>query len=503
MKRVKHLLSTDWNKSAVDILREELENLDKDQTATFFESVATLMANQVRELITKSVNAFVEFFRRFRKPNNEYPTPKEIMTREFDPDTPLEDNFIILTLNVNNTNQIIFTDPIGEVRDQLLNLVNEIIKQSEYLPRPENTIARSEKLHLWHVLDDDDLVRNAKNEIQEILEQNMGIVEKALHVYDDYLFILKERQRVDAFLADSKGYSREDFAAEIAKYQNTWNKIADTMPKELRMNMFMIDCTELNKRLCLECEQLIDRILNRAMEFVLNDTARQIHSLIKNVGERFAQSSKESTAILVSAEKEFEDFKLFKRQELINQYNDLIEWLCFLYNNPRLKILEEHVKSVKQAHDQILKINQYIEAKEKSLRSDREEVVNRLHTKKKVFTESLEKIKVELDKFRENNTKRLEDEYNKTIKMMNDELRNLNDEMQEINQMEIDLDDPPTEYPEIDKYKVDIKPFEELWSIVKIQTAKLAQWQEGPLLQLDPEEVEKDHKTIRPSIRLP
>lgn len=52
--------------------------------------------------------------------------------------------------------------------------------------------------------------------------------------------------------------------------------------------------------------------------------------------------------------------------------------------------------------------------------------------------------------------------------MMNDELRNLTDEMQEINQMEIDLDDPPTEYPEIDKYKLDVKPFEELWSIVKI-----------------------------------
>ena len=44
-KKVKHLLSSDWNKAAVDILREELENLDKDQTATFFESVATLMAN--------------------------------------------------------------------------------------------------------------------------------------------------------------------------------------------------------------------------------------------------------------------------------------------------------------------------------------------------------------------------------------------------------------------------------------------------------------------------
>jgi hypothetical protein len=28
--KIKGLLSSDWNKSAVDILREELENLDKD-----------------------------------------------------------------------------------------------------------------------------------------------------------------------------------------------------------------------------------------------------------------------------------------------------------------------------------------------------------------------------------------------------------------------------------------------------------------------------------------
>ena len=75
MAKVKNLLSSDWNKAAVDILREELENLDKDQTSTFFESVATLMANQVRELIAKSINSYLEFFRRFRKPNKEYPTP--------------------------------------------------------------------------------------------------------------------------------------------------------------------------------------------------------------------------------------------------------------------------------------------------------------------------------------------------------------------------------------------------------------------------------------------
>jgi hypothetical protein len=120
MKKVKALLTGDWNKSAIDILREELENLDKDQTKTFFESIATLMSNQVRDLIKKSVMAYVEFFRRFSKANDEYPTPSEIMTREFDPDTPLEDNFIILTLDINNANQIHFTNPLNEVKETLL-----------------------------------------------------------------------------------------------------------------------------------------------------------------------------------------------------------------------------------------------------------------------------------------------------------------------------------------------------------------------------------------------
>jgi hypothetical protein len=48
-------------------------------------------------------------------------------------------------------------------------------------------------------------------------------------------------------------------------------------------------------------------------------------------------------------------------------------------------------------------------------------------------------------------------------------LANLTNELREINEMEVDLDDPPTEYPEIDKYKADIRPFEELWKVVKEQ----------------------------------
>jgi len=66
------------------------------------------MANQVRELITKSVHSYVDFFRRFKK--DKYPSPVEIIDREFDPDTPLEDNFLVLKLHVDGY-RITFKEP--------------------------------------------------------------------------------------------------------------------------------------------------------------------------------------------------------------------------------------------------------------------------------------------------------------------------------------------------------------------------------------------------------
>jgi len=144
MQKVKGLLSTDWNKSAVDILREELENLDKDQTKTFFESTATLMANQVRELIEQSLHKYVDFIERFKFPT--YPKPDEIIKREYDADSPYEDNFIAIKLDIDQTkNEIKFDVPLEEVQKELELIVDHIVAQSKNLPRPENTIQRSEK----------------------------------------------------------------------------------------------------------------------------------------------------------------------------------------------------------------------------------------------------------------------------------------------------------------------------------------------------------------------
>ena len=108
----------------------------------------------------------------------------------------------------------------------------------------------------------------------------------------------------------------------------------------------------------------------------------------------------------------------------------------------------------------------------------------------------LEEIKSDLDKFKDYENKRKEDEYNKTIANINLKLQQLSEEMQRINEQEADLDFPISEYALIDECKQQIKPYEELWKLVKEFQFKMNLWNDGDLLKLDPEEVEKDHKTM-------
>jgi hypothetical protein len=323
MSKIKGLLSSDWNKSAVDILREELENLDKDQTKTFFESVATLMANQVRELIEQSVHSYVEFIQRYK--SESYPEPNEILLREYDADSPFEDNFISLKLTIEenenkNEPKIVFSDPLDNVQHELEKIVDLIVQQSSNLPRPENTIARSDKMHLWDIQVDDELVSKAKSKISQTLDENLKIVQKAVNVYDEYLWILQEKQRVTEFISNSdkeNSYDKNEFQGLIDKFKDTIEKIREEMPFEIRMNMFLIKCSDINNALCEECETIIDIILQKVSDLVFIQWANKITHDVKQIQENNTQKSN-NTGELVKYEKRLEDVKNIEHKMLTN-----------------------------------------------------------------------------------------------------------------------------------------------------------------------------------------
>ena len=245
--KVRALLNQDWQRSAVDILREELENLDKDQTTTFFDSVAALMSNQVRELTTKSIQEYIDFFNRFKKAGANYPTPDEIIKREYGPGEKFEKTFLTLKLEIHSKKIAIdFQDKLDEVRKSLVNIIETMVERINSIPRADTQIANSEKTHLWDIKLDDEIVLNAKKEVETILFENLQVAQKAINVYDEYKFLLEEDSRIEKFLESTNEPTREAYVAEIQKYFDTIQHIQENAPFEIRLSMFLVECNELN-----------------------------------------------------------------------------------------------------------------------------------------------------------------------------------------------------------------------------------------------------------------
>lgn len=171
------------------------------------------------------------------------------------------------------------------IKNVLVKVVQHMVKAIDNIPRPDTQIANPEKTHLWMIDPHDEIVKKAENEIGEILLENLSIAAKAVNVYDDYLFILKEPERVQEFMT-TMPRKREEYIARIQVYLDTIYKIKTEAPYEIRMSMFLIQCHELNNRLIHECEKLIEMIVKRMYD-VNNEEAAYIIHEVKKIQESF------------------------------------------------------------------------------------------------------------------------------------------------------------------------------------------------------------------------
>jgi hypothetical protein len=81
---------------------------------------------------------------------------------------------------------------------------------------------------------------------------------------------------------------------------------------------------------------------------------------VKNIAEEFNVKA-DSTKKLVKMEKELDEIKLVKKNALIAEFKDMVDWLVLLYKNPRLMVPEEQTKSVQTAYFQTQRIVVLIE----------------------------------------------------------------------------------------------------------------------------------------------
>ena len=83
-----------------------------------------------------------------------------------------------------------------------------------------------------------------------------------------------------------------------------------------------------------------------------------------------------------------------------------------LHRMPHIEIADENIKQIQLAYQQTNRIMSAIESQEVSLKSQRDDIERRLQIETKAFQEELNDVKQSVEKFKENNNRKREDEYN-------------------------------------------------------------------------------------------
>ena len=89
----------------------------------------------------------------------------------------------------------------------------------------------------------------------------------------------------------------------------------------------------LNNKLVEELEQLITLMLNKITDYVQHDLATKVQTEVRTIQTQF-QDKPNTTKSLVEAYDYLEDVKTKKRNDIVKDYNDVIEWMSFLYRFP-------------------------------------------------------------------------------------------------------------------------------------------------------------------------
>lgn len=494
INEVKTSLTTEWLKKEVtDIYHEELSQMKKNkkQAMIFFESNATMMSNQIRDLVINSLLHYRDFFRRFKK--TKHLTPIDVVQMEKDPKGGIEEVFLVIKLK--DEDQIIsFTDSLDYIKQELLKLVKMVVETSFNIPRPENSWSRSDKNCLSKVPLDDQVVVELTVEIDEIIEGNIRNIENVVKIYNEYAFLLREMDKVHDFC--SLKHERKDFQSEILKYQKLIDEVNRNVPFFVRMNMILIDGLDVKKNFLNILEEIKSKLYS-AIHGLIVKKIGAVNTEITNLFDGISAKA-ESEKKLVELEKNAELIRLQKNREISTEFKDTVKWLLLLYDYPFHPEPEDEVKLIYTCSEQVHGLMTRVEKEEVRLRKEREELDSKLRKARDDFIQNIDILVNEIESLRTEYTEKFQSpEANKKIDILDGKLRKYLDDKLEINGKEDLLIASQTDFPKLDEAKNNLAPYQELWKLIKDWSTNEQSWERGTsIFKLNPEVIEKETKEM-------
>ena len=242
------------------------------------------------------------------------------------------------------------------------------------------------------------------------------------------------------------------------------------------------------------CTELIEFMYNYIMNFInkrSTDISKQISYLCESVS-----IIPENTKALIELESLIERIRIKENNSINNDFNEITSWLYSLINQ-RVRFTSEDLKGLHITSQQKTSFMDRISQEEERVKDERMKIEKQLRERREVFGNAIVVLRKEIDSLEGFGSIFLSKDANDQIDALNERLDNLSEEMEDINKNEEMLGQVQTDYPILTEAQNKLKPYEDLWRLVRDFKNKHQEWtRDTVVFKLDGEEIEKTTKLM-------
>eukprot|EP00105_Crassostrea_gigas_P043640 XP_019927788.1 PREDICTED: dynein heavy chain 12, axonemal isoform X3 [Crassostrea gigas] len=469
MEKTEDKLNNSWFPGIINVFADKNSFVSPkaEKLDSFFDCVTTLISNQLKNLLERTIDSYVTLF----DPNDKAKLPLMKMELTFD-DQKMQ-----------------FYPPKEDLEETVLFVVSHICKAMQQVPTVQSWLAGGSTVNHTDATVADHVVKAAVEKLKEAVKREFEGPQLHLESFVkryDYIVNGEALKEIQDYIKYDHTFA--EYQKHIDRYRNLASEIMG-LPSIEHFDMIRLDCEDLKRGLAEAARGLADELLRK----VSDDHRRENKSICEEftlIRDRALKPPETSEELMemVKFTQEARTSGMVKLNERIKESKDRLAYLIDVYMFPAEDIelncevltWPNRISPVFDDNDELIEKSKH--AGERQLLEKREKVIA-----------ELEKLRQRVDEFNDYGELDMMQQYVQDVRAVQKRLADVQDQISFINKEEHLFKYPISTYSaDVDEITNQVEPFYRLFNIVlKWQKAE-KKWMDGAFMDLDAEQVEAE-----------
>ncbi|XP_041955531.1 dynein heavy chain 12, axonemal isoform X1 [Alosa sapidissima] len=463
--KMEERLMNNWFPKVIHVLtsKDMIKGIKADKLDSFYNCASTLISNQLRGLIERSVEEFASLF----SPSRAYKLPLFRMDLTFD-DEKME-----------------FYPTFQDLEEAVMEILNKISNTMQKVQTVQSWLAEGNPSVLDAKLADHVLLW-AQKTVRDAVRQHMEEPDLHFQYYvDNYDWLVNgtAQAQIEQFMEEE--HSFDEYAEQVEAFRKLSSEII-SLPAVAHFAMVRLDCEELKQGLAkkansfrqvlLECLIRTHRVhcLEICKEFeIIQETALKVPETTEDITEMLAYIGHVKS-------KGIEELNA-KIMETQHRLNYLLDVHLFdaedLHLNSVVLVWPQNILPIFELNNELM---------EKAKHKGEQELLQR----RERLTMELEKLRRRMKEFEECSELDMMQQYVSDVRTVHKRLQDAEEAVDFINKEETLYKWDQTTYPAIEVIKESIEPYQKLFGLVLRWQRTERKWMDGAFLDLNGESME-------------